>query len=106
MKTAYEIPLQPSNPTFFAIALDEIGYNFRMTYCTQSECWILDIADSAFTLILAGVPLVSGDDLLAQYRYLGFPGGLIVTTDRGSGEVPGFDDFGSVAHLFYVSDNA
>jgi hypothetical protein len=106
MRTIYEIPLKPSNPTIFAIDLDGTTYNFRFTYSDARDgAWILDVADASLNLILAGIPLVSGVDLLGQYRYLGFSGGLYVTTDRGTGEVPGFGDFGSVAHLFYVSDN-
>lgn len=105
MGTKYEIPLQPSNPTIFSIDLDDVTYSFRMTYNEAQEgSWILDIADANLNLILSGVPMVSGVDLLAQYRHLGFTGGLYVTTDRGAGEVPGFADFGAVAHLFYVSD--
>lgn len=105
MGAKYEIPLKPSNPTIFEIDLDGVAYAMRMTYNEAQEgCWILDVADADRNLILAGVPMVSGVDLLAPYRYLGFTGSLLVTTDRGAGEVPKFDDFGAVAHLFYVSD--
>lgn len=89
------------------IILGGTTYNLRFTYNdAQDGSWALDVADANSNLILAGVSLVSGDDLFAQYAYLGFGGALVVTTDRGAGEVPGFDDFGAVAHLFYISDDA
>jgi hypothetical protein len=107
MANAYEIPLKPSQPSIFNTTLDGTLYFFRLTFNTgQNPCWILDIADSNMDLIVAGIPLVSGSDLLAQYRYLGFTGSLVVTTDRGAGEVPGFDDLGVTGHLFYISDVA
>lgn len=107
MATAYQIPLRPSNPTMFSTTLDGAVYRLRMTYDTAQDvgCWILDIADSDSKGLVYGIAMVSGVDLLAQYRHLGFAGGLWVTTDRGAGEVPGFADFGSTARLFYVSDS-
>lgn len=107
MATIFEIPLKPSTPTIMNIVLGANEYNLRFTYNKARDgAWILDIADASFNLLLAGLPLVSGDDLFAPYRYLGFSGSMIVTTDRGTGEVPGFDDFGATAHLFFVPDAA
>jgi hypothetical protein len=64
----------------------------------------MDIGDENGTILVAGIPLVSGADLLSQYRYLGFPGGLFVTTDRGAGEVPTFDGLGATSHLYFIPD--
>jgi hypothetical protein len=52
---------------------------------------------------VSGIPLVTGVDLLSQYSYLGIPGALLVTTDRGAGEVPTFDGLGVTSHLYYVA---
>ena len=100
-----EIPVVPSQSQRFRQDLDGTTYNFRLTYdSAQDGCWILDIGDENSVILIAGIPLVSGVDLLAQYRYLGFSGSLIVTTDRGAGEVPTFDGLGVTSHLFYVPD--
>ncbi len=105
MTVRTELPVVPSQAQRFRQDLSGTTYNFRLTYDTaQDGCWILDIGDENSVVMVAGIPLVSGVDLLAQYRHLGFPGSLIVTTDRGAGEVPTFDGLGVTSHLFFVPD--
>lgn len=104
MATVSEIPLTPSRATIFTVTLSGAAYGMRLTYDdAQDGCWILDIADEGNALLVAGIPLVTGVDLLAQYTYLGIPGALLVTTDRGAGEVPTFDGLGVTSHLYYVT---
>lgn len=104
MATYTEIPLVPSQPQRFTTTLNGVTYNMRLTYdVAQGGCWILDIGDANGALLVAGIPLVTGVDLLAQYSYLGIPGALLVTTDRGAGEVPTFDGLGVTSHLYYVT---
>ena len=105
MTALTELPVVPSQHQRFRQILGGTTYNFRLTYdSAQDGCWIMDIGDEESAVLVAGIPLVSGVDLLAQYRHLGFPGGLIVTTDRGAGEVPTFDGLGETSHLFFVPD--
>jgi hypothetical protein len=102
--TAVEIPLTPSQAQRFTVTLSGVLYNMRFTYdIAQDRCWILDIGDADGALLVAGIPLVTGVDLLSQYRYLGIPGALLVTTDRGAGEVPTWDGLGVTSHLYYVA---
>jgi hypothetical protein len=65
--------------------------------------WLLDIADTTETPILQGVPLVTGEDLLAQYRYLTNlpPGQLVVSTDGSPDALPTFTNLGVASHLYY-----
>lgn len=102
---AIEIALVPSQAQVLDVSLGEVGYKLRLTYDTAQEgSWILDIGDANGAMLVAGLPLVTGVDLLAQYRYLGFGGGLVVTADRGAGEVPTFEGLGVTSHLFFVPD--
>lgn len=104
MSTITEIPLTPSRARIFTITLGGTLYNMRLTYdIAQDGCWILDIGDANQVPLVAGIPLVSGVDLLAQYAYLNFGGALVVTTDRGAGEVPTFDGLGVTSHLYFVT---
>ena len=105
MPTIVEILAQPSQAQRFSVTLAGTAYNMRLTYdIAQDGCWILDIGDANGALLVAGIPLVTGVDLLAQYAYLGFGGALIVTTDRGAGEVPTFDGLGATSHLYFIAD--
>lgn len=100
-----QFPIVPSQAQRFKLDLGATTYNFRLTYNDASDGgWILDIGDENGGALLAGIPLVSGVDLLAQYQYLGFGGSLVVTTDRGAGEVPTFDGLGVTSHLFFIPD--
>jgi hypothetical protein len=66
--------------------------------------WMLDIADTGETPILQGVPMVTGADLLAAYRYLAAlpPGQLGVATDGAPNAPPTFNNLGIASHLYYV----
>lgn len=100
-----QLPVVPSQAQRFKLDLGGTTYNFRLTYnAAQDGCWVMDIGDDNGAVLVAGIPLVSGVDLLAQHRHLGFTGGLIVTTDRGAGEVPSFDGLGVTSRLFFIPD--
>jgi hypothetical protein len=102
--TIIEIPLTPAQASVFSIGLGGTVYNLRLTFNIASGgYWALDIGDEDMNLIVAGIALVSGIDLLAQYAYLGFNGSLVVTTDRGAGEIPTFEGLGDTSHLFFIS---
>lgn len=104
MATYTEIPLSPSQAALFGVPLAGVTYQMRLTYdIAQDGCWILDIGGADGSLLVAGIPLVSGVDLLAQYAYMDFGGALICTTDRGAGEVPTFDGLGVTSHLYFVT---
>ena len=48
-------------------------------------------------------PLVPGVDLLAQYRYLGFTGSLVVQTDNDPNADPTYDSLGQTSQLYFVT---
>lgn len=100
--TVMEIPLQPQAQTL-SINLGGTTYTLTLRWRTAAEGgWVMDIADAAKNPIVSGIPLVTGADLLAQYRYLGFVGSLIVQTDHDPDAVPTFANLGQTAHLYYV----
>lgn len=101
--TAYEIPLAPQAQTF-SILLN--GANYALTLMWRSVDalggWVLDIADAYNNPLVQGIPLVTGCDLLGQYQYLGFGGGLWVLTDGDSTAIPTYSNIGSLSHLYFV----
>lgn len=104
MPTLYEIPLTPS-PQTFGITLAGTPLSLTLQWREAgAKCWLLDVADSAGVSIVAGIPLVTGHDLLEQYAYLGLGGGLVVATDGDQDAVPTFDNLGVASHLTFVAD--
>ncbi len=100
----YEIPLSP-DPQTFVVTLGGVDYRMTVQYRSAGGAgWILDIADANKQPILNGVPLVTGTDLLAQYRYLGFSGGLWVQGANNPDDVPTFEDLGIGSHIYWVTD--
>lgn len=102
MTDVYEIPLT-AEPQRFAIALAGVTYRMRLAWREAAGGgWFLDIADPDAVPIVNGIPLVTGADLLEQYRHLGFVGSLVVQTDHDPEAVPTFDNLGSTSHLFLI----
>jgi hypothetical protein len=69
---------------------------------TNAGSWVLDIADDIGNPILSGIPLVTGANLLSQYGYLGFGGGLYVMTTSDPDAVPTFENLGDDGLLYWT----
>ncbi|WP_069705192.1 phage baseplate plug family protein [Burkholderia seminalis] len=104
MTTFYEIPLTP-DPQTFTITLRGVIYQLTVQYrAAGGTGWILDVADASGNLLVSGIPLVTGTDLLGQFGYLGFGGSLWVQGAASPDDVPTFDDLGVGSHVFWVTD--
>lgn len=100
---AVEIPLTPEAQSF-AITLGGVSYRMRLMFNDADEGgWLLDIGKGDGTILLAGIPLIPGVDLLAQHAHMDWPGALVVATDRDTGEIPAFDGLGVTSHLYFVA---
>lgn len=123
MATFYEIPTI-ALPHRFSVQLVGVTYKMTLLYqaaqigpsdisverdsnltIDQSQIggWILDIADVNGVPILAGIPLITGQDLLQQFSYLNFGGSLFVSTD-GSDAVPTASNLGTSSHLYFATN--
>lgn len=105
MSAVFTIPLQVGVPQTFSIQLGGTTYQLTLLYRNDSSGlggWVLDIADSSGNPILQGVPLVTGADLLAQYKHLGFTGALVVQTTSNPDAVPTFANMGVDGLLYWV----
>ena len=96
----FEVPLN-GQPQTLRITLGNVPY--QLTVRWRNACgWVLDIATVDGAPILQGVPLVTGADLLAQYRYLGIPGSLFVSTDADPDAPPAYTNLGTASHLYFA----
>ena len=103
----YEIPLLPT-PQTIGVTLGGIDYRITVIWRKvlnqpDQEGWFMDITDAGNNPIVAGIPFVTGADLLAQYGHLniGNGGELIVQTDSNPNQVPTYLSLGSTSHLYW-----
>lgn len=98
----YEIPLSPQAQTF-GISLGGTDYHMTLYWNTPAACWMLDLADANEAPIIQGIPVVTGLDLLYQYKYLGVNGSLVVQTDYNTDAVPTYANLGVTGRIYFVA---
>lgn len=106
MATTYEIPITPGGGNqSFTVDLGGTSYRLSLNWRAARDAgWILDIADATGTTLVAGIPLVTGADLLAPHKHIEIGGGgaMFVSTDGDLDAPPTFDDLGGLSHLYWV----
>lgn len=96
-----EIPLSPDNQQF-SITLNDI--TLQMSVMWRELFWCLDIRDAGGAPLIMGLPLITGADLLAQYRHLRLGFSLYVSLDDPVNENPTKTDLGTNSHLYAVME--
>lgn len=99
---AYEIPLTPDNQ-YFQVILGGVSYSLRIVWRDVAG-WIMDVQDKSGVVILSGVPLVPGVDLLEQFPELGIAGSLVTFCNNGAPEYPTGTNLGTYSHLIFVQE--
>lgn len=105
MATQYIIPLQAGVPQKLSVQLNGTTYQLTLLYRNDKVIpqWTLDIADVAGNPILQGIPLVTGADLLAQYKHL-ISGGVLAVQPADTGNAaPTFANLGKSTQLCWVT---
>jgi len=100
--TAYEIPLIAA-PQTFSVSLSGITYNFTVKWNAIAQLWMLDISDADGNGLAWGLPLLTGQDMLQQFGYLGIGGQLVVQSDYDGFALPTVDNLGTNSHLYFVT---
>ena len=96
----YIVPLT-NVPQTFTINLAGVTYTLTSKWNDQMQSWILDVADSAGNMLAAGLPFITGADLLDGLNYLGIDGGLISFTNGQPFAVPTIDNLGTDSQLYF-----
>lgn len=92
-----EMPLTADNQTF-KITISGTLYQIKIIW--RESLWLMDLMDSYGALIIGGIPLVTGCDLLAQHSYLGLGFSLFVLCDAPLQVYPTQYDLGVYSHLY------
>lgn len=101
--TQYIVPLT-AEPQTFGIALAGAQYRLTLRWCAAAEGgWLLDIADADETPLAAGIPLVTGADLLDPFPELGIDGMLWLYST--SELPPAYDELGETVQLIFETED-
>jgi len=100
---SYEIPFTPGGGNqFFSADFGSVTYHFAFAWRAARDAgWTLDISDASGTILVSGIPLVTGADLLAPYQHLGLGAALHVRTDGDPDIPPTFDSLGRTSRLIW-----
>lgn len=98
----YKLPIT-NTPQQFEIVLADKTYLLTCKWNAADEAgWQLDFSDATTNeIIVQGIPLVTGVDLLSGLGYLGFQGSLFVYTDGNDFAVPTFENLGVESFLYF-----
>lgn len=104
--TLFTIPLDPI-PQTFAISLGGIDYNMTVKWNDSADAgWQMDLSDvNTGESIVAGIPLITGRNLLDGLEYLGIEGEFWVYTEGGGDAVPTLENLGSDGNLYFRTDD-
>ena len=80
----YYIPVTNDPDQSFICSIPLGGKNvqlrFRIRYNSEAKYWWMTISDSKGKVLIDSLPLLSGGNLLEQYRYLGLGKAYIVSS--------------------------
>jgi hypothetical protein len=101
--SAFPLPVSATAQSFF-VQLVNVTYKITLRWNTVAVCWVMDLADSEEVPLVQGIPIVTGTDLLAPYRYLGIGGGMVALTEGNPDAVPTFENLGAGGDVFFIAD--
>jgi len=96
-----EIPLTSDGEQKFSMTLDEVLYDFRVSYNTRLNLWSMDISLLGVDLV-NGVALVVGADIMGSYNV--GPKNLFVVNTESFNEDAKEDNLGTAVRLFQLTD--
>lgn len=86
----------------FKTELDGVKYTLSFRFNTRLSQWIMDMATSDGTILLAGIPLLLGIDLLARFQSADIPqGNLFLINLESEYSECGRNDLGTNCLLMY-----
>lgn len=101
--STYTIPIrldEAQTMTVQELTLDGVRIILRARYVLYTDRWYLSVYDSSDTLIVGGIPIVPGVDLLRPYKHLEIPQGQLFSHSKDR-EPPTFVTLDNTSRLMY-----
>lgn len=99
-----QLPVSSGRANYeFKTTLDGVRYTLAFRWNERAGRWIMDIKTASGAVIVAGIPLLSGVDFLAQLKEVkSLPqGNLFILSLVDENSSPGRDDLGVNVLLMY-----
>lgn len=98
----FDVPMKPI-PQRFTVELGGRPLAIVSRWNDVAALWFVDLYDgNTLAPLILSMPLVTGADLLAQYRHVGLAGSLVAFTDGSPNDPPTFANLGSDGCLVYA----
>jgi hypothetical protein len=101
----FRVPLA-ATPQRFNLKLGGLALEVVSRWNGEEAVWVVDFLDAdSGSPILLNLPLVTGGDLLGQFRHtaLGAAGSLLVVTEGDALAPPSLTNLGAEGNLFFVT---
>lgn len=95
----YKIPLSGTNQKI-NVLLGKTTYKLQLIY--RGDKWFLDVMDVSGNYLICALPMVLGDNLLAQHQHI-ISGGLYVS-NKDPEEKQIFSSLGTEMQLYWSDD--
>ena len=87
------------------VTLDEAQYRLDFHYTFRGDYWVVDILDRDLNPLVMGVKVVPSYELLAQYKHLAVPQGILMAVDVAAENLRiGRDDLPTRVDLVYMTE--
>lgn len=107
MSNLYLLPIVEELYNYkYEIALDGTAYIIHFQYNSRKDGWFVSLYDYSDNLLIAGIKVKLGSDLLEQFRYIeGLPSGILAVSNFADYEEAKLSNFGSKVSLAYIGDS-
>lgn len=98
----YIIPFSNKEESFVC-SLSGISLRFENFWNDAAQLWFIDVYNATTNeAITLGLPLVTGCDLLAQFKYKGLAGHIFCHNEGATDEPPTFENLGETCFVYFT----
>ena len=107
MAQLFELPIIPDLFDYkYEVSLDGVVYLINLRYNERMDTWFFSLHDRADVLLIGGIALKMGVDLLNHFSYIpGVPPGRFVVVNFDDKEEANLDTLGSKVIFAYIGDS-